>query len=266
MAGCRISIIAFAALPLLTVGCINPYACRGSDDVQKLLLDGQESASSRTPPLQFGLQLGDTTTVLSQVVDANACMTLSDPKFSSRDRPSRFSWRLSDSRVLSVDAGGTIRGVAIGRAQITVEANDAEPATIVVDVVPTVARIVVAPASATVRAGDTLRFDAYMADAAGNPISMSFDFPYPVNLSAPANQERDVENWIPGNRQQLLKRFLNLGVYPLRLTSVVRHVALDNATRITVLPQARATSRRVSLAHPSARAEPAEHPEKHRAE
>ncbi len=232
----RISIIVFAALPLLATGCINPYVCRGSDDVQTLLLDGHEFASSRTPPLQFGLQVGDTTTVVSQVVEANACMTLSGPKFSSRDRPSRFKWRLSDSRLLAVDAGGTIRAVGIGRAQITVETNGAEPAIIVVDVVPRVAKIVVGPTTATVRAGDTLRFDAYLADAAGNPISLPVDYPYPVNLSAAATQDRDVENWIPGNRLQLLKRFLNPGVYPLRLTSVVRNVALDDAVITTVLP------------------------------
>jgi hypothetical protein len=87
-----------------------------------------------------------------------------------------------------------------------------------------------------VRAGDTLRFDAFMADAAGNPISLPSDYPYPVDLQPAATQERDVENWIPGNRLQLLKRFLNPGVYPLRLTSVVRHVALDNAVITTVLP------------------------------
>jgi len=231
-----IGVIAFVVLSLLLAGCINPYACRESDDVQQLLLDGQESANSRTPPLQFGLQLGDTTTVLSQVVDANACTTLSDAKFSSRDRPSRFRWRSSDSRLLSVDAGGTIRALGLGRAQISVDVEDAEPATIIVDVVPTVARIVVGPTSATVRAGDTLRFDAYLADADGNPISVSFDFPYPVNLNPAANQERDIENWIPGNRQQLLKRFLNPGVYPLRLTGVVRNVALDRAATITVVP------------------------------
>ena len=39
-----------------------------------------------------------------------------------------------------------------------------------------------------------------------------------------------------GTMIKLLKRFLNPGVYSLRLTSVVRHVALDNAVTMTVVP------------------------------
>jgi plastocyanin len=232
----RFLLAAIATLPLVGAGCFSPYSCRDADDAQIISFGGVEVANSMTPAYQTGLQVGDTTTAVSAVADANACSIQSGPKFTSQSKPGRFTWRSSDPLIVTVDANGKLRGIATGRGRITVEVDDAQLAHIDIDVVPPVAQLVIGPATATVRVGDTLRFDAYMADAAGNPIATNLSYPYPVNLSASADQDGDVENWIPGNRQQLLKKFLRAGTYRLRATTVVRNVKLDEAAVITVLP------------------------------
>jgi hypothetical protein len=224
------------ALPLLATACLNPYACRSSDDAQGITFDGdRDVAYSYGPALHINLQAGDTTTATSAVYDANACGVLSGPKFDSRERPDRFSWHSSNPMVATVDANGMIRGRVRGQTNISISASGADSYSILVDVVPQVAAVVIEPRSATVSIGDTLRFDAYMVDAAGEKLSFGFDFPYPVNL-LPASDAQYVENWIPGNPFQLLKRFTAPGTYELRAITVVRNVRLDKATVITVVP------------------------------
>jgi hypothetical protein len=233
----RMTLSALAvALPLLATACLNPYACRSSDDAQGITFDGDRDVTySYGPRLHINLQAGDTTTATSAVYDANACGVVSGPKFDSRERPDRFSWHSSNPAVATVDANGMIRGRARGQTSIAISASGADSYSILVDVVPPVAAVVIEPRTATVSVGDTLRFDAYMVDASGEKLSFGYDFPYPVNLVAAADGQY-VENWIPGNPFQLLKRFTSAGKYELRAITVVRNVRVDKAAVITVVP------------------------------
>jgi hypothetical protein len=230
------SVIALISVPLLAGGCFDPYACRSSADAQVILADGREVASSRSAPGQFGLQAGDTTTIVSGVVEANACSWDMPPKYTSRERPERFTWSSSNPGVATVDSHGTIRGVAQGQASILVQARGAEAMYVIVDVISPVADIVLGPTAATVRAGDTLRFDAYLVDAAGEPIDFHWVYPYPVMFEPQPNQTHGVLNWIPDNRRQLLQQFPVAGTYVLNLKTVVKNVRRENAVVVTVVP------------------------------
>jgi hypothetical protein len=231
-----ISVFAMLAVTLLAGGCFDPYACRSSADAQVILADGHEVASSRSAPDQFALRAGDTTTIVSGVVEANACSWESSPKYTSRDQPERFTWSSSNPGVATVDSHGTIRGAAKGQASILVQARGAEAVYTVVDVISPVADIVIGPTIATVRAGDTLRFDAYLIDAAGDPIDFHWVYPYPVQLRAPLDQGNVVLNWIPDNRRQLLQQFPVVGTHVLSVRTVVKNVRRENAVVVTVIP------------------------------
>lgn len=224
------------ALPLIAGACLDPYACRSSDDAQLILYEGQVVSSSRMAPDEFNLQVGDTTTAVSGVAEANACGPEWTPKFTSAEHPERFTWSSSNTSVATVDTRGRIRGVAIGQAHVMVQSRGAESVSMIVNVIPQVGELIISPTTATVHAGDTLRFDAYLVDKAGHPIEFSWVFPYPVNLQPPNDQAMAVLNWIPGNRQQLLKHFPTPGTYALRAVTVVRNVRRDNAAVITVMP------------------------------
>jgi hypothetical protein len=224
----------------LTIGAFSLGACKGLSecpegaDVVVVSVDGQPYSTAGFP-VNMNVQLGDNFTATAGVVSASGCGYESQPNFTSGDRPDRFTWSTSGDAV-TVDSRGALRAVRAGRSLITVNTPGVTALTFTIDVVPVISKVVVSPQIATVHVGDTLRFDAYMADAAGNKVDVSAVHPYPVDLQPDPSQANDVTNYIPGNRFQLVKRFDRPGTYRLRAVTVVRNVGLENAAIITVIP------------------------------
>jgi hypothetical protein len=77
----------------------------------------------------------------------------------------------SDTTVASVSASGTVRTRALGRAVVRLEAAGARADTVPIRVIPRVARVVIAPAQATVPRGDSAIFEVRAFDAAGKEVT-----------------------------------------------------------------------------------------------
>lgn len=86
-------------------------------------------------------------------------------------RYDRVTWKSTRAGVVEVSARGRVTARAVGKATITAAAGKAS-ATWTVTVVPnTVARATVAPAAASVRAGDVVRFALIATDAVRKPVA-----------------------------------------------------------------------------------------------
>lgn len=77
----------------------------------------------------------------------------------------------SDTAVAFVDSAVFVHARGLGRATLVLAAEMARPETIVVGVIPRVARLILTPRRATVYWGDTALFTAQTFDAAGHEIS-----------------------------------------------------------------------------------------------
>jgi len=75
----------------------------------------------------------------------------------------KFTWKSSDTKVVTVDANGRIKGIGLGTATITVTSANGKKATITVNVtnesIP-VEEIKLSPSSATIKAGSTTQISA----------------------------------------------------------------------------------------------------------
>jgi hypothetical protein len=85
-------------------------------------------------------------------------------------RDDRLAWATSASRVAQVNSSGVVTAVAPGRATITAAAGDARASIPVEVVAANVRSVEIAPATATGRTGDVIRFRAVVRDVAGREI------------------------------------------------------------------------------------------------
>ena len=77
------------------------------------------------------------------------------------------TWRSSDLRVATV-AGGKVTGVGVGTAEISATSERASAATVVTVLPGGVARVTIAPRTASLRIGETITLTATASDALGN--------------------------------------------------------------------------------------------------
>ena len=109
--------------------------------------------------------LGDTLQLAAEAFDANGHTVAG----------AEFSWETSDDAVATVDATGLATAVANGTATITATAGEASGSA-TVTVAQVVSSVAVAPDSATVVEGDTLRLAATATDANGHVVTAVVEF------------------------------------------------------------------------------------------
>ena len=109
--------------------------------------------------------LGDTLRLTAEAFDANGHTVAG----------AEFSWETNDDAVATVDATGLATAVANGTATITATAGEAS-GTATVTVAQAVSSVTVAPDSATVVEGDTLRLAATATDANGHVVTAVVEF------------------------------------------------------------------------------------------
>ena len=109
--------------------------------------------------------LGDTLRLTAEAFDANGHTVAG----------AEFSWETNDDAVATVDATGLATAVANGTATITATAGEASGSA-TVTVAQAVSSVAVAPDSATVVEGDTLRLAATATDANGHVVTAVVEF------------------------------------------------------------------------------------------
>ena len=109
--------------------------------------------------------LGDTLRLTAEAFDANGHAVAG----------AEFSWETNDDAVATVDATGLATAVANGTATITATAGEASGSA-TVTVAQAVSSVAVAPDSATVVEGDTLRLAATATDANGQVVTAVVEF------------------------------------------------------------------------------------------
>jgi uncharacterized protein YjdB len=114
-------------------------------------------------PDTLNLAIGDTVTIQAQPVTATGTHVTGQTLF----------WSTSDPTIATVTQSGTVTAVAVGAVNVdasTAGVSPSHPARVVVVSVP-VAKVIVAPASVTLRVGDAFQFTDTTKDAAGNVLS-----------------------------------------------------------------------------------------------
>lgn len=118
-------------------------------------------ASVRVEPATLTLAVGDSTALTGTALDAGGAPL-----------PRRvFAWTSSAPAVARVSPLGVVTAVAAGSATITGTSEGKSATAAVTAIVPAVASVAVAPASADLGLGDSLRLAATPLDSAGRPIA-----------------------------------------------------------------------------------------------
>ena len=114
-------------------------------------------------PDTLNIAIGDTATIQAQPVTASGSHVSGQTLF----------WSTSDPTIASVTQSGKVTGVAVGAVNIdasTAGVSPSHPARVVVVSVP-VSKVIVAPASVTLRVGDAFQFTDTTKDASGNVLT-----------------------------------------------------------------------------------------------
>lgn len=136
------------------------------------LIDG------KTLPIKFRIELGMPVAIsvapnpASVIVNKTTVLTaaLSDAHGNAViDQP--VAWSASPSTVALVDPSGRVAGISPGTATVTASSNGLSASAQVTVVIPPVSSVVVAPAQATVTAGETIQLTATTYDADGNVLT-----------------------------------------------------------------------------------------------
>ncbi len=115
-----------------------------------------------------------TVTPPSVTVNVGATVTLTGAAFDagSTPLPGRvFAWRSANPAIATVTSLGIVRGMGAGTVAITGTSEGKNATSTVTVIVPPVASVTVAPATATVGLGDSLQLTATVKDAAGNVLT-----------------------------------------------------------------------------------------------
>ncbi|MDE2751723.1 MAG: Ig-like domain-containing protein, partial [Gemmatimonadota bacterium] len=136
-------------------------ATAGSASGSATVTVAQEASTVALAPAEASIAaLGDTLRLTAEALDANGNAVAG----------AEFSWESSDDAVATVDTTGLVTSVASGIATITATTGSVSGSAIV-SVAQEVRAVVVAPDTATVLAGDTLRLVATATDANGQAVT-----------------------------------------------------------------------------------------------
>ena len=136
-------------------------ATSGSVSGNATVTVAQEASTVTVTPAAASIAaLGDTLRLTAEALDANGNAVAG----------SEFSWESSDDAVATVDASGLVTAVGSGSATITATSGSASGSAIV-NVARQVSAVTVAPDTATVVEGDTLRLAATATDADGQVVT-----------------------------------------------------------------------------------------------